>query len=305
MAIRITILVFSLCLAWGPPVLAAADCNRAEELVRRSVETNDQGLKERYLREALFHCPGHHQAHNNLGLVFENQGRLDLAAQHYRQALRLHPSYPPALAGLGDVALTQGRYQQAAENYRDFLATLPEERRRGDPLGLAAYEGEYRRRLKQAQTGWSIHKQSMNRVVSRGTLMRGFRTIGRKNKNNNNLISSRMALAIHFDYDSDQLNADGRAQLSELAQVLMSPEMVRATVLIEGHTDTLGDAKYNMWLSLRRAENVKQMLIVKGVDQARISVRGMGLTRPLITSGGISEQAANRRVEFVVNRPAH
>jgi OOP family OmpA-OmpF porin len=77
----------------------------------------------------------------------------------------------------------------------------------------------------------------------------------------------------------------------------------RATFTIEGYTDAYGPDYYNLDLSQRRAESVKQYLVqVIGINSAQIETRGYGKAK-LLTSpdASIEEQQINRRVVIVVN----
>jgi OOP family OmpA-OmpF porin len=71
-------------------------------------------------------------------------------------------------------------------------------------------------------------------------------------------------------------------------------------VRVEGHTDSTGDAKYNLGLSYRRAESVKNYLVSKGIDANRLSVVGFGEDKPLVSNKTRAGRAVNRRVEFKV-----
>jgi outer membrane protein OmpA-like peptidoglycan-associated protein len=78
-------------------------------------------------------------------------------------------------------------------------------------------------------------------------------------------------------------------------------------VLIEGHTDGKGSDSYNQGLSERRAVAVKTALVVGGLQEARLNVRGFGKTRPVApnqTPDGADDpdgRQRNRRVEVVIN----
>jgi outer membrane protein OmpA-like peptidoglycan-associated protein len=70
--------------------------------------------------------------------------------------------------------------------------------------------------------------------------------------------------------------------------------------LIEGHTDSTGDAAHNIDLSKRRAEAVKSVLVAQfGIDGARLSTAGLGATKPVASNDTPAGRAENRRVEFV------
>lgn len=75
-------------------------------------------------------------------------------------------------------------------------------------------------------------------------------------------------------------------------------------VTIEGHTDNVGSAAYNLDLSTRRADAVREVLTRRlGVPGTRLQSRGFGLTRPVETNGTDEGRAHNRRVE--VSRPCN
>src|SRR5262249_8186370 len=69
-------------------------------------------------------------------------------------------------------------------------------------------------------------------------------------------------------------------------------------VTIEGHTDNIGNAEYNLDLSTRRAAAVREVLVHGyGIAPDRVETRGYGLTRPIETNATDEGRAHNRRVE--------
>ncbi len=72
------------------------------------------------------------------------------------------------------------------------------------------------------------------------------------------------------------------------------------TVLIEGHTDSTGSVRYNLELSQRRAEAVRDALIVRGVAAKRIKATGFGASRPIATNSTPEGRQLNRRVEVII-----
>ncbi len=71
-------------------------------------------------------------------------------------------------------------------------------------------------------------------------------------------------------------------------------------VLIEGHTDSVGKAEYNQFLSKRRADAVDKALMDKGVASERMSTKGYGETNPVAGNKTAAGRQQNRRVEIVV-----
>ena len=103
---------------------------------------------------------------------------------------------------------------------------------------------------------------------------------------------------VNFDFDSARIRNDSSQKLNRVVSILMDNPDVR--VRVEGHTDATGADKYNMGLSFRRAESVKNFLIGKGIDANRLSVVGYGETKPLVSNKTRAGRAVNRRVEFKV-----
>jgi Flp pilus assembly protein TadD len=79
-------------------------------------------------RIVVLHDPLTAPEHNDLGVAYERQGRLDLAAREYRRALKLDPHFGRARLNLGNVEAANGRWVRAEREYRRALADLP-----GDP----------------------------------------------------------------------------------------------------------------------------------------------------------------------------
>ncbi|MEO0990657.1 MAG: OmpA family protein [Pseudomonadota bacterium] len=74
---------------------------------------------------------------------------------------------------------------------------------------------------------------------------------------------------VNFDFDSDQLDAEARAELSEIAQRIRATNSYKPTVVV-GHTDAVGTNAYNDGLGLRRARAVANELVGLGVPVDRI-----------------------------------
>ena len=105
---------------------------------------------------------------------------------------------------------------------------------------------------------------------------------------------------IMFDTDSYQIKTgtyDG--ELAEIAQAINAyPE---AEVIIEGHTDDIGDADYNLELSERRARSVRDYLIEQfQIDPARLLALGRGELDPVTTNDSEENRQKNRRVDIVL-----
>ena len=99
---------------------------------------------------------------------------------------------------------------------------------------------------------------------------------------------------VDFDFNSAELNESAIAELDAAVKALNSSSSM--TLDIEGHTDSIGNAEYNLKLSERRAQSVKAYLVSHGVVASRLTVKSFGLTNPVSSNSTASGQADNRRV---------
>ncbi len=103
---------------------------------------------------------------------------------------------------------------------------------------------------------------------------------------------------IRFATDSAEISRESARELAQVGQLLIRDPAL--ALVIEGHTDSTGDAAHNLALSQRRAESVRTYLVETfGVDAGRLSTRGLGATVPVGDNGTESGRALNRRVELV------
>ncbi|MBL6968506.1 MAG: OmpA family protein [Desulfobacteraceae bacterium] len=99
-----------------------------------------------------------------------------------------------------------------------------------------------------------------------------------------------------FDFDKYDIKPQFYGLLDEAAAVFEKNPSIR--VVIEGNTDNIGTAAYNMKLSLKRAEAVMNYLSNKGVAKDKLSAKGYGFTRPIATNSTKKGRALNRRVQL-------
>jgi len=104
-----------------------------------------------------------------------------------------------------------------------------------------------------------------------------------------------------FETNSAELQSGSNTNLDRLVSFLQQyPER---RVLIEGHTDNVGNADFNRHLSHRRADAVRSYLIQHGLPTERMSVSGVGMDRPVATNSTAAGRQQNRRVEIIIENP--
>ena len=102
-----------------------------------------------------------------------------------------------------------------------------------------------------------------------------------------------------FDFDKYNIRSDAQAVINQvLADAAAKGVPVNISAI--GHTDTVGTEDYNMALSLRRADSVREALIAGGVDPNAITVAGRGESELAVPTPDETYEQANRRVEIVL-----
>ena len=101
---------------------------------------------------------------------------------------------------------------------------------------------------------------------------------------------------VHFDFDKYNIRPDAEPILDEAIEILTEEGGI--AVICEGHTNGIGTAEYNMGLSLRRAQAVRDYLVQGGIEAQRIEVEGFGLIQPVASNDTSEGRAQNRRVEL-------
>jgi outer membrane protein OmpA-like peptidoglycan-associated protein len=101
-----------------------------------------------------------------------------------------------------------------------------------------------------------------------------------------------------FDTNSSVLKPGAYGEIDRVCSVLNKYPQCR--IRIEGHTDSQGDENYNQQLSMRRAEAVKNALVSRNVDPARLETIGMGEGMPIAGNDTEGGRQMNRRVTMKI-----
>ncbi len=308
-AVLLTLVTLMCCVPAGKvwsTAAAANPCSEARSWFERSGRTADVSTQKRLLEKAVELCPNYAKALNNLGLIYESEKRLDEAARYYQQAISASPRFPHPYVGLADVLRKQGKYAQAAANYRKFLDLALETAIRDQYPELKAYVPVIENRLQvceqhlaPAQTNSVAQADETKTLVTRDSIIA---TLSKKPAvaTRGEAEYPRIAVPILFETGSYRISQRSRQQLEEIAAALSSAQLAGCRIGIEGHTDNVGDAQYNLRLSQHRARAVRDYLVSRyQMDPARFEVHGYGKTRPVASNATSWGRAKNRRVELV------
>ncbi len=103
---------------------------------------------------------------------------------------------------------------------------------------------------------------------------------------------------IEFAFNSAGLNSKAKDILDRVVNILEKYQTYK--IIVEGHTDDIGEENYNLNLSESRAKAVFEYLIDEGIDPERLTFRGLGETAPFVANTGKESRRKNRRVEFIL-----
>jgi outer membrane protein OmpA-like peptidoglycan-associated protein len=113
-----------------------------------------------------------------------------------------------------------------------------------------------------------------------------------------NLLAVTFKGDVTFDTNSTVVKPGLYKEIDRVAGVLTQyPETL---IRVEGHTDSVGTEEYNLDLSFRRANSVRDLLVKRGVNISRIQPAGFGETMPVATNATEAGRQLNRRVEIKI-----
>jgi len=167
---------------------------------------------------------------------------------------------------------------------------------------LAEYDckmgGKYQRHMQDGLWGlsWLPSKDTTSKVFLY-LVSQNDTPVSTENFNKLNIDKKLMTHAILFDADKSEIKTESISYIKELAKWLNDNKDVKLE--IDGHTDSDGTKEQNLKLSKARAGAVKEQLILLGVEDIRLQVKGYGASIPLSPNTTIEGKANNRRVEFI------
>ena len=103
-----------------------------------------------------------------------------------------------------------------------------------------------------------------------------------------------------FDFNKYEVKNKVKGSLNALAKALEENPDIR--IKIDGYTDFIGSEGYNLEISVKRANAIKDYLTNRGVKPSNISIEGYGKQNPIASNQTETGRAKNRRVEFIISR---
>jgi outer membrane protein OmpA-like peptidoglycan-associated protein len=102
--------------------------------------------------------------------------------------------------------------------------------------------------------------------------------------------------SVRFDFDKSDIKPEYRDTLNRIAGILMT--LKGYTINVYGYTDDVGTQAYNLQLSQRRADAVRDFLVQAGISPTIMNTKGFGKSDPRVAGTGEQARSANRRVEI-------
>ncbi|GAB4229184.1 MAG: hypothetical protein Kow00109_00210 [Acidobacteriota bacterium] len=207
------------------------------------------------------------------------------------------------LAQMDELRLRVGQVEQEAQQAAEYARSAVE--------GWAETERERRVLEQQAREARQAERMAREEVQAMRSELEAFRRareeeIARLQQALNQIAKTRRTAlglvmnlgsdTINFDFDKAELRPKEREILSRIAGILLTSRGYR--IQIWGHTDDIGSDEYNLELSRRRAEAVRDYFVKAGIDPSVISTKGFGKSRPLVPGTSPEARAKNRRVEI-------
>lgn len=103
---------------------------------------------------------------------------------------------------------------------------------------------------------------------------------------------------VTFDHDSAMVRPGLYNEIDRISNVLL--QYPQTVIRVEGHTDSTGSEIYNMDLSQRRAQAVKDLIVQRNVQENRIETAAFGESMPVASNDTEAGRRMNRRVEIKI-----
>jgi len=154
------------------------------------------------------------------------------------------------------------------------------------------------------QTAMNTSSAQQLKVKTRGIILKKSQPLSANNVNDqknifkNGCMARSKSVALDINFRTNSKNIQKPAEITGIASAMNSNQLADCYFIVEGYTDATGNNYYNLWLSQKRAEQVKQYLHQHNVDENRLIVVGKGEGE--LINHTVPNAPENRRVVFKV-----
>jgi outer membrane protein OmpA-like peptidoglycan-associated protein len=182
---------------------------------------------------------------------------------------------------------------QAAAQQRDLAKQAQSNSEAQAQLAQQQAAAEQQRANQAAQQAEEYRQQ---REAELAQLQQALGQIAETRRTAMGLVMTLDSKSIRFDFDKANIKPEYRDVLNRVAGILMT--LKGYTIAVYGYTDDIGTQAYNLQLSQRRAEAVRDFLVQAGISATIMSTKGFGKSDPRVSGDNEQARAANRRVEI-------
>lgn len=228
-----------------------------------------------------------HTAENSLKLAeqtFTDEGDSDRTRDRAYVAMRK-----------AQLAEVQGRVSQNEKRLENIEKNMSQ----AQAAELAKLRGDFKTQQSQLAAAEAARKEAERRAEQAAADLARIASVKQESRGMVITLSGEVL----FTSGKSELLPAAQAKLTEVANAL-TQQNPDATIVVEGHTDAQGSQTFNLDLSTRRAQAVRDYLASHGVAPDRIRAEGLGFSRPIADNKTAEGRANNRRVEIVVQPQA-
>jgi outer membrane protein OmpA-like peptidoglycan-associated protein len=216
--------------------------------------------------------------------------QLSQQTEAFRQLVERAQDQSQTLAQQASQAATNA---QAAAQQRDLAKQAQENSEAQAQLAHQQAVAEQQRANQATQQAEEYRQQ---REAELAQLQQALSQIAETRRTAMGLVMTLDSKSVRFDFDKAYVRPEYRDMLNRIAGILMT--LKGYTIAVYGYTDDIGTQAYNLQLSQRRAEAVRDFLVQAGISPTIMATKGFGKSDPRVPGDSEQARAANRRVEI-------
>lgn len=220
----------------------------------------------------------------------QQMAQLTQQTEQFRQTLERAQQQSQALAQQASQAAVSA---QNAAQQRDQAKQAQENADAQTQLARQQAATEQQRANQATQQAEEFRQQ---REAELAQLQQALGQIAQTRRTAMGLVMTLDSKSVRFDFDKADIKPEYRDTLNRIAGILMT--LKGYTISVYGYTDDVGSQSYNLQLSQRRAQAVRDFLVQAGIPSSIITTKGFGKSDPRVQGNSEQARAANRRVEI-------